>query len=364
MFSSIYQRLPPHTNRKLFEIMESIYKFTTTALKENPNEVFETRLGVRQGGPESPSLFNLYIDYVMRIFLSLCKKKGIKFTKTSYAIPSSASSKNIPSKLGYFGEMVIDWIGYADDLALCFNSLDDLRRGLDLLNETFKRFNLTINTTKTKTMILNYNHIIEYPSTIASLERISIDNVKAFPYLGCLIRYDQVTTGEAEMNLRIDSAENKFYQHGKKFMNRRILLTTRVKLLNSLVRSRLTYGCQVWTMTKEQMERINSTYMSMIRKMVRNGFRRIDGTWRYLITNDRLLQMGKTEDLKSFAARQQKQYLAHVIRNDDSTLTKKLLFDCTRTRRGGKQLTLKDTVMANEKCSLKELIVRSRSKLY
>ena len=51
--------------------------------------------------------------------------------------------------------------------------------------------------------------------------------------------------------------------------------------------------------------------------------------------------MGKTEDLKSFAARQQKQYLAHVIRNDDSTLTKKFLFDGTRTRRGGKHFILK-----------------------
>ena len=166
------------------------------------------------------------------------------------------------------------------------------------------------------------------------------------------------------MNLRIDSAESKFYQHGKKFMNNRIHLTTRVKLLNSLVRSRLTYGCQIWTMTKEQLERITSTYNSMIRKMVRKGFRRIDGTWRYAITNDRLLLIGKTEDLRSYVARQQRQYLAHVIRHDDSSHAKMLLFDYTRARRGGKQLTLKEAVMNNEKCSLKELIRRSKTKLY
>ena len=176
----------------------------------------------------------------MRIFLSLCKKKDIKFLKTNFAIPSSASSNDNQSNLGYFGEIVNDWIGYADDLALCFNSLADLRSGLDLLDETFKRFNLTINTTKTKTMILNYNQSTDYPPTVASLGNMSIDNVEVFPYLGCLIRYDQATTGEAEVNLRIDSAESKFYQHGKKFMNHRIHLTTRVKLLNSLVRSRLT----------------------------------------------------------------------------------------------------------------------------
>ena len=91
MFSSIHQRLSPNTNTKLFELMESIYKYTTTALKDNPDDIFETALGVRQGGPESPSLFNLYIDYVMRVFLKLCTQKRIKFIKANYAIPSLAS---------------------------------------------------------------------------------------------------------------------------------------------------------------------------------------------------------------------------------------------------------------------------------
>ena len=59
--------------------------------------------------------------------------------------------------------------------------------------------------------------------------------------------------------------------------------------------------------------------------------------------------MGKTKAPRSFVARQQKQYLAYVIRHDDSSFTKKLLFDCTRARRGGKELTLTDTVMINEK---------------
>ena len=215
MFSSIHQRLSPNTNTKLFELMESIYKYTTTALKDNPEDIFETALGVRQGGPESPSLFNLYIDYVMRVFLKLRTQKRMKFIKANYAIPSSASSKNITSSLGYFGEINIDWIGYADDLAFCFNSLEDLQNGLKLLNETFKRYNLTINETKTKTMILNYNQAEDYPPTITTLDNIPIDNVKVFTYLGCHIRYDEPTTGESKINLRIDLAENKFYQHGK-----------------------------------------------------------------------------------------------------------------------------------------------------
>jgi len=36
--------------------------------------------GVRQGGPESPPLFNLFIDFVMSLFMSKCRNDGsIKF---------------------------------------------------------------------------------------------------------------------------------------------------------------------------------------------------------------------------------------------------------------------------------------------
>ena len=74
-------------------------------------------MGVRQGGPESPVLFNLYIDYVMRSFLRRCREKNIKFFKYGYAIPSSASNtESIHLNLGVYGNAVIDWIGYADDL--------------------------------------------------------------------------------------------------------------------------------------------------------------------------------------------------------------------------------------------------------
>ena len=118
--------------------------------RRSKRHVFETALGVRQGGPESPTLFNLFIDYVMRVFLKLCKERGINFLNTNYAIPSLASPTNETSNLGCFGKLIVDWIGYADDLALCFNSLDDLQNGIKTLDETFRRYNLMINGTQTK----------------------------------------------------------------------------------------------------------------------------------------------------------------------------------------------------------------------
>ena len=65
LFKSIYQRLSGGSNHKLIKLLETLYSYTTTSLAETPDDLFELTLGVRQGGPESPPLFNLYIDYVM-----------------------------------------------------------------------------------------------------------------------------------------------------------------------------------------------------------------------------------------------------------------------------------------------------------
>ena len=65
IFKTIFQRLPPGADKKLMLLLKFIYDYTTTALSQTPEDIFETLL-VRQGGQESPSLYNLYMDYIMR----------------------------------------------------------------------------------------------------------------------------------------------------------------------------------------------------------------------------------------------------------------------------------------------------------
>ena len=139
--------------------------------------------------------------------------------------------------LGKYGHFSIDWIGYADDIVLIFEDVGSLQRGLILLDKILTRFQLSINVSKTKTMI--FSHEGEYPASISSLSGKPLDNVDIFRYLGALIDHKSHLTGDSEINFRSDSAEGKFYQHGKKFMNKSIYLKTQVTLINSLIRSRL-----------------------------------------------------------------------------------------------------------------------------
>ena len=350
LFQSIRQRIPG--SQKIVDILQTLYTHTTSALAETPEDIFELILGVRQGGPESPMLFNLYLDYVMRVFMEDCESKNIPYPKLLYRIPARASS----SKRTRIGFNQVDWIGYADDLMLAFDSKRDLQKALNVMNATFERFSLKLNASKTKSMIFNFVESSEYPNSIAQLGETMIDNVKVFRYLGSDIQFDQPTTGDTEIEFRIDCAESKFYQHSKKFFNHNISLKTRTTIFDALVRSRLTYGCQTWSLKTTQLQRIVSCYMGMLRKMVRKGYRRIDGTYRYAISNEQLLRICGTSCISSFIAKQQKKYLAHVVRMSDVCMAKKLLFNGSQSRRPGRELTLLSTVINRERCTEDEFL--------
>ena len=88
-----------------------------------------------------------------------------------------------------------------------------------------------------------------------------MENVEIFRCLGSHIRFDEANTGYAEINLQIDSAESKFYELGTKFMNFNIKFSTRVFLLNLLVRSNLCLpNVDVNGKTNESNQRIHHCY--------------------------------------------------------------------------------------------------------
>ena len=354
MFKSIRNRFTEDTDPALLKLLESLYSSTTTALAETPDDKFGLTVGVRQGGPESPMLYNLFMDFVMRIYLDTCKNENIKFLQLQYKIPKSASS----SRMTAIGDLTLDWSGYADDLMIFFDNEDSLCRGVGILDATFKRYRLSINTSKTKTMILNQQHEdrdYPYPSTISSLRGKQLENVRTYRYLGCEIKYNEPTTGETELKLRCDAAECKFYSLAKNLMNMKINLKTRTNILNSLVRSRIVYACQTWNVTQAQLQRLNAMYMSCIRKMTKGDYKRKTDSWSFVHTNNDLLRMSKTIALETFVHNQQRKYVAHIVRKDNRSIVKRLMFNNNRSVKPGPQPTLLSSVIKNERCKPEEL---------
>ena len=131
----------------------------------------------------------------------------------------------------------------------------------------------------------------------------------------------------------------------RNMFNRKIRLKTRTTMLNSLVRSRLVYGCQTWCVTRVQLNQMNSLYSSFIRKMVKGGYKQKENTWHFVLTNENLLSMANTIDLSTFIRKQQQSYVGKIIRKDNQSLVKRLLFNNDCSRKPGRQLTLLSNVL-------------------
>ena len=279
----------------------------------------------------------------MRIFLNICETEQVDFLQLLHDIPDTATG-TVPSPPGHkHTSSTFSWAGYADDIVTFLKSVPGLQKALDILNTTFLRYFLKVNISKTETQILcqdNENPPRDYPESIIDLCGQAITNVPSFKYLGSKIQHDEHTTGWTEINFRIDSAKAQFAQQKNLFTNHNISIKTRTKFLNSYVRSRLTYSCQNWALTKIQFNKLDSVYATFLRKMVRNGYSRqasLDNTinYKFKFTNAALYNLCGTLPLSSFIHNSQKKYLAHLVRQPNSCFTKQLIFNNDKYHKRG-----------------------------
>ena len=326
-------------NTTLIDILENLYAHTTYTFND---ESFPTLSGVRQGGPESPLLFNLFLDYVMRIFMQEASKDPeIRFF-------THKSHSDFPNSSKYVKKCksTLPWSGYADDLILYLIEKFGLQRATNLLNKIFLRFGLKINLAKTEPMTLNHtalNPTETYPKSITSVDTVKLKNTETFRYLGTQINENQPNTGDSEIEYRINCAKAAFAEHQMMLKNHNIRIALRILFLNAMVRSRLTYSCQTWNLSVKQSDRLNVVYRGFLRRMMKGGFRRKTGsdqeeTFHYRYTNENVHSICKTIDVCEFIQDQQRKYTYHIIRSDWNNSTKKLMFNADTYRKRGRHV--------------------------
>ena len=101
---------------------------------------------------------------------------------------------------------------------------------------------------------------------------------------------------------------------------------------------------------------MTSVYMSFLRKMTKGGYRRKENSWSYVLTNEDLLRIAKTVDLPTFVREQQRKYAQKIIRQENKSMTKQLMFNDDKASRTGPVTTLLSSVLRNEKCNVKQLL--------
>ena len=361
LFYSIFNRIDPSNIRltQCVKIMEELYKKTESVLK-GEIEYFLTTSGVRQGGSESPTLFNLFLDYIMRSYNQQAEELGLGVC-FKFRIKDQARKRNDP--IPYRGVERYAWLGYADDLALATDTQEKLQTAADVLNDLLKRFGLVISIDKTKTMILNFKGKKEdYPEHLITINNIPIENVTEFIYLGATITYNEPGTSEKELDRRIGSANRKFAEYKKLLCNYHLKLGIRIKFYNAYVRSRLCYCCETWTLTQSQFDKVERAHIQFMRRMVRDGLARMSSkkeielaksennmeriNWAWKYTNEKILQITKSVSTKEYIKLKNNKWIAHIARASNDTLTKRLMFvDEKYTKRGNHNKTVLENVI-------------------
>ena len=206
-------------NGIFYRNIAAMYMKTEYAIKLQGGSLdpITSNLGLKQGCPLSPILFNIYIDGVKNIFDETCDPISLQGNQINHSL-------------------------YADDLVLFSSSRDGLQNCLFRLQTFSKSRNLAINSAKTKTMIFNTTGRLIKQTFI--VDNKQLEHVQTFCYLGFDVKASGVV--RAAINALYDKA-NKAMRPLKGAISRfNIPLKTSIKLFHTYISPILLYTTKNW----------------------------------------------------------------------------------------------------------------------
>lgn len=230
-------------------LIKDLYKKTKCAIKVNNRitDFFSYSKGVRQGCPLSSILFNLYVNDIF-----------------------DTIEKNSISNIYLNENNKINALMYADDLVLISRTKEGLQRQIDSIHDYCKKWKLSINTTKTKSMVFNRgNKLIK---TVFNIEGSPIENVKTFKYLGFTISAKNCNFQNTIDDLTL-KANRVIYAIKNKIKLSKLPIKLAIKIFKSLVVPILLYGSEVWgpfvnpdylTWENSKTERVHTQFLKQV----------------------------------------------------------------------------------------------------
>ena len=195
---------------------------------------------------------------------------------------------------------------FADDIDGLAGREEDLADLVERLDKTSTAFGMQINAEKTKLMTNNTNGF----STDIRVNGEKLDCVNRFKYLGAIITDEG---SKPEILARIAQATAALTKLKTIWNDRNIALSSKIRLMRSLVMSIFLYACESWTLTAETEKRIQAMEMRCIRKLL--GI-----TYRDHITNEEVQNrtrqaIGPHEDLLTTVKQRKLRWYGHITRS-------------------------------------------------
>ena len=271
-----------NTPSHIIQLFQSLYEDCTAVVRLNCGTTDDINInrGVRQGCPASPILFNLYTEQIVRESADRCEQ-GLK----------------VSGKL-------INNLRYADDTVLLAESQEGLQELADTVNGAGVKRDLHLNIKKTKAMVITKNN----ENCTIRINSRPIDCVDRFVYLGGVVTKNGDT---AEMiKTRICSAKARFTDFDSVWKDKDLALKLKINILTTVIWPVALYGCEAWTIKKEDERRIEAFEMW--------GLRRILGVhWSQHISNEEVLRRCNMRRMLFNTMKTRKlRYFGHLIRSD------------------------------------------------
>ena len=279
-------------NANLIQVMENPYNKATSAVYLNGDigNWFRTTVGVRQGCLLSPTLFNIFLERIM-----------------TDALEDHQGTVSIGGK-------TITNLRFADDIDGLAGKEEELASLVDRLNKTSAAFGMEISAEKTKLMTNNANGI----SIDIRINGEKLDEVDSFKYLGAVVT-DQGS--KPEVLSRIAQTTAALARLKTIWSDKHISLSSKIRLMRSLVISVLLYACETRTLTADVLKKLQATEMRCFRKLFGISYR--DQITKDAI-RDRIRQaIGPYDDILTTVKKRKLKWFGHVSRS--SGLAKTIL---------------------------------------
>ncbi|KAE9542653.1 hypothetical protein AGLY_002564 [Aphis glycines] len=299
---------------KLINMIKLCNTNISSRVKVN-NEIsspFTINSGLKQGDAMSPALFNMALESVIR-----------KIPRTETLNPDE-------------GNILL---AYADDIVVIGNSQESIQSTVEELMKIGKYIGLTINSGKTKYMMLkrgggDHNNL--------QVGNNIFEQVQEFKYLGSTLNNQNNMHGE--INIRLDAANRCLYALSTLFKSKLLSRKTKEHLYISYIRPVLTYACATWATTKGDDEKLRLFERKILRKIYGPIFNNAEQKWE-IRTNTQLYQLYKREDVVQFIKGTRIEWAGHVWRADGSVLKGALTYMIRGKRpRGRPRKRWKDSV--------------------
>ena len=158
------------------------------------------------------------------------------------------------------GRTVVN-LRFADDIDGLAGKEEELVSLVEGLDSTSTAYGMQISEEKTKLMTNNTNGI----STDIRISDVKLDCVDSFKYLGAIVADEGSKPEVLARSAQTTAALAKL----KTIWNdKNIVLSSKIRLMRSLVISIFLYACESWTLTAELERRIRAMEMRCFRKLL------------------------------------------------------------------------------------------------